>query len=70
MFNIKGKIYRLVSRILHKFDLHYMPKGFRCEDYYCKLTKKNYPVYQHWCRWCGLRCNQTDFNIIEELEKK
>jgi hypothetical protein len=38
-----ASVYRTLSRILHKFNLHYMPEHQIENDVLC------------WCRWCGIR---------------
>lgn len=41
-----GIAYRTVSRLLHKFDLHYAPLHGPIEPD---------GTYQRWCKWCGMR---------------
>ena len=44
--NLYGLPYRLVSRLLHRLDLHYAPEfGPIGPD----------GTYRKWCKWCGLR---------------
>ena len=38
-----ASVYRTLSRILHKFNLHYMPEHQIENDVLC------------WCKWCGIR---------------
>ena len=40
-------LYRPLSRLMHRFDLHYMPVGGPDGD-------------QAWCQWCGLRDRVID----------
>lgn len=40
---IRGKMYRLVMRIAHKYNWHYAPPIYPDED------------TQLWCKWCGFR---------------
>lgn len=40
-----GRIYRLVSKLLHRFNLHYMRPMGPFED----------GSRQLWCKWCGAR---------------
>jgi len=63
----RGIPYRVISRILHKFDLHYMPRGNIAKKHYCELTKKTYLRYQYWCKWCGLRDTKVDYT--KEVKK-
>lgn len=41
--NIKGKTYRVVMKLLHKFNLHYAPPIYPNGD------------TMLWCEWCGFR---------------
>ena len=41
--NLRGKLYRFVMRIAHRFDWHHMPAIHPEGD------------TQLWCRWCGIR---------------
>jgi hypothetical protein len=42
-WNLRGRLYRMVMRLSHRFDWHYME--------HC------YPDRDHmiWCHWCGAR---------------
>lgn len=41
--NIRGRIYRIVMRIAHRFNWHYAPPVYPEGD---KML---------WCKWCGFR---------------
>lgn len=41
--NIKGRLYRLVMKIAHKYNWHYAPPIYPDGD------------TMLWCRWCGFR---------------
>ena len=41
--NIKGRLYRLIMRIAHKYNWHYAPPIYPEGD------------VQLWCKWCGFR---------------
>ncbi len=43
MGNIKGKLYRLIMKIAHKYNWHYAPPIYPDGD------------TQLWCKWCGFR---------------
>lgn len=43
--NIRGRIYRLIMKIAHRFDWHYAPIIGPFED----------GSTQRWCKWCGFR---------------
>ena len=43
MFNIKGKLYRLIMRIAHHYNWHYAPPTYPDGD------------TMLWCKWCGFR---------------
>lgn len=41
--NIKGRLYRLIMKIAHKYHWHYAPPIYPEGD------------TQLWCKWCGFR---------------
>lgn len=52
-----GTLYRPVSRLMHRLNLHYAPPvGPPHGDNYC--------LQQHWCTWCGLRGDLIDVKRV------
>lgn len=41
--NIKGRLYRIIMKIAHRYNWHYAPPIFPEGD------------TQLWCKWCGFR---------------
>lgn len=41
--NLRGRIYRFVMRLSHKYNWHYAPPVYPDGD------------MMLWCKWCGLR---------------
>jgi len=41
--NIKGRLYRLIMKVAHKYHWHYAPPIYPEGD------------MQLWCKWCGFR---------------
>lgn len=41
--NIKGRLYRLIMKVAHKYNWHYAPPIYPEGD------------MQLWCKWCGFR---------------
>lgn len=39
-------LYRPVTRLMHRFNLHYAPRS---------PMDAQYGEQHHWCQWCGLR---------------
>jgi hypothetical protein len=48
-----GVSYRVISRLLHRLNLHYAP---------AKLMLNNgNPLVSRWCQWCGMRSQERWF---------
>ena len=43
MFNLRGRLYRVVMKVAHKYHWHYAPPSY--PDGETLL----------WCHWCGFR---------------
>lgn len=41
--NIKGRLYRVIMKIAHRYNWHYAPPIYLDGD------------TQLWCKWCGFR---------------
>ena len=41
--NIRGRVYRAIMRLAHRFNWHYMPPSHPDGD------------TMLWCHWCGIR---------------
>lgn len=52
-----GTLYRPVSRLMHRFNLHYAPPAGPAHG-------DNYCLQQHWCQWCGLRGDLVDVSRV------
>ena len=42
---IRGRLYRVLMRLVHRYDWHYAPFIGPFED----------GATQRWCKWCGFR---------------
>ena len=62
---MKGKLYRIIMKISHRYNWHYAPPCYPDGD------------TQLWCKWCGMRytirrrfCPVLDLEAIETREKR
>lgn len=54
-----GVLYRIIMRLLHKYNCHYMPPS---------------PIIDHgkirlWCQWCGLRQTIKKRNWVDVFKE-
>lgn len=55
--NIKGKLYRFVMKMAHKYNWHYAPPIYPEND------------IQLWCKWCGFRQTIYRKDGVSQQEK-
>ena len=59
--NIRGKIYRIIMKIAHKYNWHYAPPIYPDGD------------TQLWCKWCGFRQTirrRGDKDVVFKIKKE
>ncbi len=50
--NIKGRLYRMLMKLAHKYHWHYAPPVYPDND------------MQLWCKWCGFRETYKNYRKI------